>query len=965
MVSNISYSAAKFFGQELEHMWNKESWSEALEKNEVIVCTAAILQKCLSQGFITISRISLLIFDEAHHAKKNHAYARIVKDYYLREPDTDKRPRILGMTASPVDGKTDVKAAATNLEYLLCSDIATVSSGRLTEELGKKGHEEIKIPFPPLDDGQDTDLMRKMGSLLEADVILDRYVRFAKSCLLELGPWCADRFWKLCFAEDQMPSIMARAENFAQQYRGTIIFCRQDQNPVSIVHKVYGIIKEHPLPALKPDSNHLSHKAMLLVSILGDYFREPGDHKCIVFVEKRNTAMMLADAFKQLQNHVPYLKPTYLVGYHADSGPLTMSYRDAVLTIHRFKQGEYNCLFASSVAEEGLDIPDCDIVVRFDLCNSMIQYIQSRGRARHKNSKYITMYERDNWEHTKRLAQASQDAATLRRFCAMLPSDRRLDSDLASRQNLHEYSAQPSCVIKSSGAKLTFTDSLQVLASFVSSFQERGHANLVPEYVVMIFGKKYVAQVILPDKSPIQVKRGHPQPSKHAAKCSAAFELCRDLIREKYIDEYLQPIFKKKLPAMRDARLAISSNKKAQYNMLLKPAVWSRVGPVEKLYCTAITIEDPAVIGRPTCPLLLLTRDPLPTLPGISLFFGGGDKTLVQQTQLLGSLSVAEGAKNGTTVLECLRIFTLRVFQDVFSKNFKATAEELPYFLIPCEKGHEFNFSRTDPRDAIDWGAIRTVIENENLELSTKDPENFYRDRFILDPYDGGRKLYSVRVRKDLKPSDPVPEGVPAPRYRGWKTLEHNIREYSVSIWSRTRAARVWKEHQPVVEAEIVSLRRNLLDDFDEDREVAKNCFVIMEPLRVSAVSVTLEEFRAELTQTAFHARCRHGFRLPCNHPPNRRASHCVGCLCQARTDDPAKTGSRGGNEGQRQLRRCAGGKDKLPRGHGKQLRATRISRRLLPQNGHYHCSVYAEPGPERVCLPRGAHASDLQQEFV
>lgn len=841
MTSNLPYPVAKFFGQELEHRWNKEHWAQALEKNEIIVCTAAILQKCLSQEFITISRINLLIFDEAHHAKKNHAYARIVKDYYLREPDTDKRPRVLGMTASPVDGKTDVKAAATNLEYLLCSDIATVSSGRLTEELGQKGHEEIKIPFPQLEHQQDTDLMRKMGSLLEADVILDRYVKFAKSCLLELGPWCADRFWKLCFAEDQMPSIIARAENFAQQYRGTIVFCREDQNPVKIVHKAYDIIKQHPLPPLKLDSNYLSHKTLLLVSILGDYFREPGDHKCIVFVEKRNTAMMLAETFRQLQNHVPYLKPAYLVGYHADSGPLTMSYRDAVLTIHRFKKGEDNCLFASSVAEEGLDIPDCDIVIRFDLCNSMIQYIQSKGRARHENSKYITMYERDNWEHTKRLAQASQDAATLRRFCAMLPSDRRLDSDQECRRNLHEYSAQPSCVIKSSGAKLTFTDSLQVLASFVSSFQERGHANLVPEYVVMTFGKEYVAQVILPDKSPIQVKRGYPQPSKHAAKCSAAFELCQDLIREKYIDEHLQPIFTKKLPAMRNARLAISSNKKAQYKMLLKPAVWSRVGPVERLYCTAITIENPAVISKSSCPLLLLTRDPLPALPGIPLFFGGGDNSVAQQTQLLGTLDVAEDVKDGIAILEGLRIFTLRIFQDVFSKSFEATAEELPYFVAPSGKGHEFDFSQIKPQDAVDWDAIRIVTESEDLELGVEDPQDFYRDRFILDPYDGGRKLYSVRVRKDLKPSDPVPEGVPAPRFKGWKTLEHNIREYSVSIWSRARATRVWKEDQPVLEAEIVSLRRNLLDDFDEDREVTKNCFVIMEPLKISAVSAHLE----------------------------------------------------------------------------------------------------------------------------
>jgi endoribonuclease Dicer len=42
---------------------------------------------------------------------KNHLY-RIVKDFYLSEPDLTKRPKIFGMTASPVDAKVDVKKAA-------------------------------------------------------------------------------------------------------------------------------------------------------------------------------------------------------------------------------------------------------------------------------------------------------------------------------------------------------------------------------------------------------------------------------------------------------------------------------------------------------------------------------------------------------------------------------------------------------------------------------------------------------------------------------------------------------------------------------------------------------------------------------------------------------------------------------------------------------------------------------------
>jgi endoribonuclease Dicer len=40
-----------------------------------------------------------------------------------------------------------------------------------------------------------------------------------------------------------------------------------------------------------------------------------------------------------------------------------------------------------SVAEEGLDIPSCNVVIRFDLCETLIEYIQSCGRARQRESR--------------------------------------------------------------------------------------------------------------------------------------------------------------------------------------------------------------------------------------------------------------------------------------------------------------------------------------------------------------------------------------------------------------------------------------------------------------------------------------------------------------------------------------------------------------------------------------------------
>lgn len=51
-------------------------------------------------------------------------------------------------------------------------------------------------------------------------------------------------------------------------------------------------------------------------------------------------------------------------------------------------------LVATSVAEEGLDIRQCNVVIRFDLAKTVLAYIQSRGRARKPGSDYILMLEK-------------------------------------------------------------------------------------------------------------------------------------------------------------------------------------------------------------------------------------------------------------------------------------------------------------------------------------------------------------------------------------------------------------------------------------------------------------------------------------------------------------------------------------------------------------------------------------------
>ena len=66
--------------------------------------TPAILVDRLVKEDLTVPGIALLVFDEAHHCRKNHPYAQVMEYYWQAADAGAELPHIFGMTACPVDG---------------------------------------------------------------------------------------------------------------------------------------------------------------------------------------------------------------------------------------------------------------------------------------------------------------------------------------------------------------------------------------------------------------------------------------------------------------------------------------------------------------------------------------------------------------------------------------------------------------------------------------------------------------------------------------------------------------------------------------------------------------------------------------------------------------------------------------------------------------------------------------------
>ena len=79
-----------------------------------------------------------------------------------------------------------------------------------------------------------------------------------------------------------------------------------------------------------------------------------------------------------------------------------MKSKDQNKILRRFRNEEFNILLATSVVEEGLDVKKCNVVIRFDGLNNYRAYVQSKGRARAKDSRYIVLAEKKEYNDIKR-----------------------------------------------------------------------------------------------------------------------------------------------------------------------------------------------------------------------------------------------------------------------------------------------------------------------------------------------------------------------------------------------------------------------------------------------------------------------------------------------------------------------------------------------------------------------------------
>jgi Fanconi anemia group M protein len=101
----------------------------------------------------------------------------------------------------------------------------------------------------------------------------------------------------------------------------------------------------------------------------------------IVFTQYRDTAQHIVDILNS--NNI---KASRFVGQAKKGDDVGMKQEEQAQVLEAFRRGKFSVLVATSIAEEGLDIPEVDLVIFYEPIPSEIRYIQRRGRTGRRSS---------------------------------------------------------------------------------------------------------------------------------------------------------------------------------------------------------------------------------------------------------------------------------------------------------------------------------------------------------------------------------------------------------------------------------------------------------------------------------------------------------------------------------------------------------------------------------------------------
>jgi len=379
----------------------EELWNSAV----IIVSTPQCIENDIINNRISLENVSLLITDEAHNAVKDYSYTWVAKQYHKKS----RYPRIIGLTASPGSDLEKIQEVCKNL-YVEEIEIRTDKDPDVKPYVYEIDIKWVEVNLPPNFSSirkylqnflkERLEKLKKWGILRRTDL---RYV--SKKELLGLQSELRGRvstgekdfvMWNGISVLAEIMKVHHGLELLETQ--GIIPVYRymeriNNDAPSTKIKAVKNIVKDLNfrsafVQVTKLYEEKVEHpKLVELQKIVAKEIKEKNQIKIIVFNQFRDSA---SDIMEKL-NSIYGVKAKLFVGQlkKAETG---LSQKEQKQVLDEFKDGKFNVLVATSIAEQGLDIPQVDTVIFYEPIPSAIRHIQRRGRTgRHAQGKVIVL----------------------------------------------------------------------------------------------------------------------------------------------------------------------------------------------------------------------------------------------------------------------------------------------------------------------------------------------------------------------------------------------------------------------------------------------------------------------------------------------------------------------------------------------------------------------------------------------
>ena len=360
------------------------------ETADIIFSTPQCVTNDLKKNLYDLENVCLLIEDEAHRCIKNYDYNFMAQKYKAQS----KHPKILGLTASPGSDKSKIKEICKNL-FVEEVELRTRDSPDVKDYLQELKFEKIMVDFPSE--------FEEMKYILKE--IFDKYVEELKCRRILWGP--ASKTGLIALQKKIMAILARGSKNY--NYMLGASACAQAiklQHALELLEtqtlesfnkylknlfeqarqkKSKGVIKLVSNPKFNfvfIRTNELLTKGFehpkinQLLEIIKKEKLQNEKMKTIVFTQFRDTAKIISNELNKMKE----INAQVFFGQAKKDG-VCLSQKEQKKMIEDFSDGKINVLCATSIGEEGLDIPEVNAVIFYEPVPSAIRKIQRSGRT--------------------------------------------------------------------------------------------------------------------------------------------------------------------------------------------------------------------------------------------------------------------------------------------------------------------------------------------------------------------------------------------------------------------------------------------------------------------------------------------------------------------------------------------------------------------------------------------------------